>query len=57
MKNEDVNEIKLKIGDYCYKGIDGCFCKVGYPYERMCLICRDNRIKGDDKSFCICSTK
>jgi len=54
MKNEDVDEVKLKEGDYCRKGSSGCFCDVGYPYERMCPDCRDTRVKGDTNDYCVC---
>lgn len=57
MKNEDVNEELLSSGSYCRKGIDGCFCKVGWPYERICPHCRDGRYPGDDRDYCICPPK
>lgn len=52
MKNEDVNEAKLAAGDYCRKGRPGCFCNVGYPVERQCPVCRDQRPKDDDTDYC-----
>ena len=54
MKIKDVDKLKLENGEYCRKGRSGCFCEVGYPYEKMCPDCRDNREKGGDKDFCIC---
>lgn len=54
MKNKDINESELEKGKYCIKGHSGCFCKVGYPYERMCNDCRENRQEGDVNSFCVC---
>lgn len=44
---------KLKAGEYCRKGIPGCFCKVGWPYERQCPDCRDNK-NADKFSYCSC---
>lgn len=38
----------------CKKGIEGCFCKVGWPYEKQCPDCRDTRQKGDNDSYCVC---
>lgn len=57
MKNKDVDEEKLQNGEYCQKGSPGCFCKVGWPYERMCPDCRDGRAPGDNRSYCVCSPK
>lgn len=54
MKIEDVNELRLENGEYCQKGRSGCFCEVGYPYEKMCPDCRDNRQEGDYNSYCTC---
>ena len=57
MLNKDVDESKLSSGEYCQKKIPGCFCKVGWPYERMCSNCRDGRKPGDNQSVCICPPK
>lgn len=55
MKNEDVNEEDLKAGRYCWKGVPGCFCSAGWPYERQCPDCRDNWKDGQHRdSCCIC---
>lgn len=54
MDNCDVDEKKLKNGEYCLKGIPGCFCKVGWPYERQCSECRDSWGDNFRDSFCIC---
>ena len=40
MKNIEVDEEKLKNGDYCRKAHPGCFCNVGWPKERRCQVCR-----------------
>jgi hypothetical protein len=57
MEYKDVDAKKLVGGGYCRKGVEGCFCAVGWPYELMCSDCRDSRIKGDDKSYCVCPPK
>jgi hypothetical protein len=54
MKDEDVNEYELERGSYCCKEVPGCFCRVGFPYERMCPDCRDGRSENEKKSYCIC---
>jgi len=43
--------------EFCNKNIIGCFCIVGFPYELMCPLCRDNRNKGDIYSRCVCPPK
>lgn len=52
MRNEDVDATKLANGDYCRKGFDDCMCGVGWPYERQCKRCRDDRPKDDVTDFC-----
>lgn len=52
MKEQDVDEQKALNGDYCRKRLPGCFCDVGYPYERQCPTCRDERPKDDDRDYC-----
>ena len=45
----------LNSGQYCHKGVIGCFCKVGWPIEYQCPDCRgdnDNR-----NSYCVCPPK
>jgi hypothetical protein len=42
----------MKEGGYCRKGRAGCFCNVGYPYERQCTRCRDTRPPGDATDWC-----
>ena len=54
MLEQDIDKIKLSKGEYCRKGLDTCFCLVGYPYERMCPNCRVTRVVGDDKDYCVC---
>ena len=54
MDIKDVIKTLLKQGEYCLKGCPGCFCRVGWPYEKMCPDCRDNREEWDDTSFCVC---
>jgi len=55
MKNSDVVKKKLDIGEYCRKGVQGCFCKVGWPRERQCPDCREETDTRD--SYCICPPK
>jgi hypothetical protein len=62
MKLRDVDKEKMKDGEYCHKGMPGCFCKAGWPYEYMCADCRDHReyvrdgkVFYYDKIFCMCS--
>jgi len=55
MKNSEVNEMKLKNGDYCQKKIAGCFCKVGWPRERQCSNCMEENDKRT--SCCVCPPK
>lgn len=52
MKESDVDEAKAASGAYCRKGRAGCFCDVGYPYERQCVRCRDERPKDDTRDWC-----
>lgn len=52
MKEEDVDELVACEGGYCRKGRSGCFCAVGYPYERQCTRCRDTRPKDDATDWC-----
>jgi hypothetical protein len=40
--------------EYCQKGVEDCYCKVGFPYEKMCPDCRDNRQPQDIYSRCVC---
>jgi hypothetical protein len=50
-----VNENLLN-GDenpYCHKTISGCYCKIGWPYEKMCPKCRDDKNR-DIRSYCVC---
>jgi len=54
MKESEVDEVKLANGEYCQKGVTGCFCKGGRPYERQCSKCRDTRQLGDDRDYCVC---
>lgn len=54
MNTEDVNKEDLEQGVYCQKGVPGCFCKVGRPYEYQCKDCRDTREKSDNKDYCVC---
>jgi hypothetical protein len=50
---EPIDEEKVEAGEYCRKGEAGCFCAVGWPYERQCPDCRDGA--GADKySYCVC---
>jgi len=56
MKNGDVDEKKLGSGEYCRSKAPGCFCKVGWPYERQCRYCRDLTSAGAD-SYCVCPPK
>jgi hypothetical protein len=53
MKIEDVDLVKQEDGDYCRKGVPGCFCRVGWPYELQCPDCRDTKL-ADKYSFCGC---
>lgn len=32
----------------------GCYCAVGFPFELLCLKCRDDRYPGDVHLFCVC---
>lgn len=59
MRNKDVDEKKLKNGEYCQKGVSGCFCKVGWPCERLHPDCRDKEDgqTGNRTSYCICPPK
>lgn len=58
MLNEDVDDSLLKIGAYCHKKCFGCFCVVGWPYERQCVDCRDSWKDGEFRnSYCICPPK
>lgn len=52
IKEEDVDELVALEGGYCRKGHAGCFCNVGYPYERQCERCRDTRPKDDATDWC-----
>lgn len=56
MKLEEVDKWKLKQGEYCQKGHRGCFCKVGWPYERLCPVCRDSEggPSGTRRDYCVC---
>ena len=37
----------------CKRGIAGCYCLAGFPYEKQCADCRD--IEGRDPySYCVC---
>jgi hypothetical protein len=49
MLNSDVDEEKLKNGEYCRKEVPGCFCKVGWSEERRCPECG-----GAWDSYCVC---
>ena len=40
--------------EYCHKGALGCYCAVGYPYDKMCPDCRDDRAPNDIYSKCVC---
>lgn len=57
MKDEDVDEVLLDYGFYCRKGHAECFCKVGWPRERMCPDCGPGRDDLDMQSFCVCPPK
>ena len=57
MKIKDVDEEKSNNGEYCAIGLKGCFCKVGFPYEKMCPNCRDGREGNDTRRYCMCPTQ
>lgn len=38
----------------CLCGINNCFCSVGWPYELMCKLCRDDKRRSYDHGYCIC---
>lgn len=42
---------------YCKRGLEGCYCERGFPYEAMCLDCRDGRAPWDIYSRCVCPPK
>lgn len=42
----------IELGHYCHKGNGGCFCRVGWPVERQCSLCREGAPRS---SFCICA--
>jgi predicted amidophosphoribosyltransferase len=47
---------KLDDGGYCKKGISGCACDLGWPYEMQCPDCRDKWEEHAFRdSYCICS--
>ena len=46
--------MEQEYNDNCEKGIRGCYCRVGWPYEKMCPDCRDTRDSWDNKSYCVC---
>lgn len=55
MLNSNVQEILLALGEYCHKGVPGCFCRAGWPYERQCPNCRDSWKPGSFRdSYCVC---
>ena len=43
--------------EFCQKGVEGCYCAVGYSYEKMCPDCRDGRAPDDIYSYCVCPPK
>jgi hypothetical protein len=53
MENKDVDKKKLEAGEYCHKRSPGCFCAVGWPYERQCPDCRGTKL-ADKYSYCGC---
>jgi hypothetical protein len=53
MKLEDVDPVKEENGDYCRKGVPGCFCAIGWPYEKQCPDCRGTPL-ADKYSYCGC---
>ena len=54
MKLLDVQPAKAEAGEYCQKRVPGCYCGVGWPYEYMCIDCRDKRAAHDNQSRCVC---
>lgn len=32
---------------------EGCYCAVGFPYEKRCLSCRNRKNRIDD-GYCVC---
>jgi hypothetical protein len=54
MNIRDIDRKKMEAGEYCQKGVSGCFCAVGFPYEYMCEDCRDGREISDKYSYCVC---
>ncbi len=52
MLEQDVDEEKLLEGEYCRKYRSGCFCAVGWPYERQCVRCRDSRPNDGYPDWC-----
>ena len=40
--------------EYCRKKSPGCYCDIGFPYEKMCPDCRDGRHPTDIYSYCVC---
>jgi hypothetical protein len=51
----EIDEAQVKAGAYCKHGVTGCFCAVGWPYERQCRDCRDRWPEGAFRdSCCIC---
>ena len=51
----EIDEGKRLAGAYCNHGVTGCFCAVGWPYERQCPGCRDRWPEGAFRnSYCIC---
>jgi hypothetical protein len=51
----EIDDAKLAAGAYCRSKVSGCFCAVGWPYERQCPDCRDTWPEGARRdSYCIC---
>jgi len=48
------NQNAVSNGDACCKGVDGCFCAVGYPSCEQCADCRSGRTRD---SYCVCAPK
>lgn len=45
---------KNHVPNKCNCDARGCYCLVGFPYELLCIRCRDDRYPGDVHVFCVC---
>jgi hypothetical protein len=48
-------EEEVNLGKCCCKEVSGCYCKMGWPYDKQCSDCRDDWPEGTFRdSYCIC---